>query len=81
MFRNRGYLIEDENAIEPAWLEGAAAVALTTGASAPEELVERVVDRLRALGFSNVEDVELIPEDLRFTLPAELVPYTSPTAR
>jgi len=55
-------------------------VALTAGASAPEVLVERVVDRIRALGFSNVEEVEVIPEDVRFTLPAELVPFTA-TAR
>jgi len=77
----QAFLIEDEHAIENGWLDGVAAVALTAGASAPEVLVERVVDRLRALGFSNVEDVELIPEDVRFTLPAELVPFASLTAR
>jgi 4-hydroxy-3-methylbut-2-enyl diphosphate reductase len=73
----KAYLIEDENAIQPPWLDGVAAVALTAGASAPEILVERVVDRMRALGFTNVEDVELIPEDVRFTLPAELSPFVT----
>jgi len=77
----QAFLIEDENAIHTGWLDGVAAVALTAGASAPEVLVERVVARLRALGFVNVEDVELIPEDVRFTLPAELVPFATITSR
>ncbi|MFQ5777289.1 MAG: 4-hydroxy-3-methylbut-2-enyl diphosphate reductase [Terriglobia bacterium] len=76
----RAYLIEDENAIEPAWLDGISDVALSAGASAPEVLVEQVSRRLQELGFSNVEEVEVIPEDVRFTLPAELVPY-APIAR
>jgi len=75
------YLIEDENAIQAGWLTGKQSVALSAGASAPEVLVERVVDRLRALGFANVEDVEVIPEDVRFTLPAELVPFASLAAK
>jgi 4-hydroxy-3-methylbut-2-enyl diphosphate reductase len=77
----RAYLIEDENAIQPLWLDGVTRVALTAGASAPEVLVERVVDRIRALGFRNVEDIEVIPEDVRFTLPAELVPFAPLAAR
>ncbi len=77
----RAYLIEDENAIEPAWFDGVRGVALTAGASAPEVLVERVAQRVRSLGFTNVEDVELIPEDVRFTLPAELVPFTQLVSR
>ncbi len=76
----RAYLLEDEHAIEPAWLEGAQAVALSAGASAPEVLVERVAERLRTLGFTNVEDVEVIPEDVRFNLPAELVSF-APASR
>jgi 4-hydroxy-3-methylbut-2-enyl diphosphate reductase len=71
----RAYLIEDENTIEPRWLAGVAGVALTAGASAPEVLVERVSARLQELGFTRVEEVEVIPEDVRFTLPAELVPF------
>ncbi len=72
----RAYLIEDEHAIEPAWLAGIESVALTAGASAPEVLVERVSQRLQAMGFNHVEEVEVIPEDVRFTLPAELVPFS-----
>ena len=73
-------MIEDEHTIEPAWLKDAQAVALSAGASAPEMLVERVAERLRALGFTNVEDVEVISEDVRFSLPAELVPF-APASR
>jgi len=73
----RAYLIEDEHAIDAAWLKDVTRVALTAGASAPDVLVERVSRRLQELGFSSVEDVEIIPEDVRFTLPAELVPFTS----
>ncbi|MFQ5663295.1 MAG: 4-hydroxy-3-methylbut-2-enyl diphosphate reductase, partial [Terriglobia bacterium] len=68
----RARLIEDEKAVEAGWLAGASSVALTAGASAPEVLVERVSRRLQELGFSNVEEVEVIPEDVRFTLPTEL---------
>lgn len=71
----RAYLIEDENAIRPDWLEGVASVALTAGASAPEVLVDAVSRRLQEMGFANVEDVEVIPEDVRFTLPAELTRF------
>lgn len=70
----RARLIEDEKSLELGWFEGVASVALTAGASAPEVLVERVAARLRTFGFTTVEDVEVIPEDVRFTLPAELAP-------
>src|SRR3989338_3036165 len=73
----RAHLIEDEHGIRPAWLEGVAGVALTAGASAPEGLGERVSARLQEMGFSRVEEVEVIPEDVRFTLPAELVPFSA----
>ncbi len=73
----RAYLIEDENAIDAAWLKDVTRVALTAGASAPDVLVERVSRRLQELGFNSVEDVEIIPEDVRFTLPSELVPFVA----
>ena len=66
-------LIEDANDINPELLNGIKRVGLTAGASAPEVLVEQVSERLAALGFTDQEDRELIREDVRFTLPAELV--------
>ena len=70
------YLIDDSADVDPAWLAGREKVALTAGASAPERLVEQVVARLGELGFGDVEDVEVIPEDVRFTLPDELIPFS-----
>jgi 4-hydroxy-3-methylbut-2-en-1-yl diphosphate reductase len=65
-------LIEDANDIGEASLEGVTSIGLTAGASAPEVLVEQVSQRLSAFGFTNHRDLELIREDVRFTLPAEL---------
>ena len=65
-------LIEDANDISPEWLEGVTRLGLTAGASAPEILVEQVSQRVSNLGFTNHEDLDLIREDVRFTLPPEL---------
>ncbi len=68
-----GYLIENSAAIDPKWLENVQNVAVTAGASAPEVLVEDVVDYLRQNGFDRVEEVEVMPENVRFGLPPEIV--------
>jgi 4-hydroxy-3-methylbut-2-enyl diphosphate reductase len=69
-----GHLIDDERNIESTWLDGVRKVTITAGASAPEVLVERVVDFLRdQFGFGRVEEVEVIEENVKFPLPAELV--------
>ena len=68
-----GYLIDDSSAISASWLEGVKTVAVTAGASAPEVLVEDVVNYLRQNGFSNVEEMEVMPENVRFGLPPEIV--------
>ena len=73
--RDRGvdaYLIDDETDLDPAWLEGHETVGLTAGASSPESLVERVVDKLDGLGYHEREDVEIVREDVIFRLPADL---------
>jgi 4-hydroxy-3-methylbut-2-en-1-yl diphosphate reductase len=66
------YLIDDETDLEVEWLEGHETVGLTAGASSPEVLVERVVDRLAELGFGERENVEVAREDVFFRLPASL---------
>ena len=71
-----GHLIDDEQDIRAEWLEGARTVVITAGASAPEVLVERVVDHLcQRYGFGSVEEVEVIPEDVKFPLPSELAKF------
>jgi 4-hydroxy-3-methylbut-2-en-1-yl diphosphate reductase len=68
------YLIDDETEIDPRWLDGAETVGLTSGASAPEWLVDRVVDHLRTLGASEVEEVRVTEESMHFNLPAGVRP-------
>lgn len=69
----RSYLIDTYENINPEWLDGVSTVALTAGASAPEILVEEVVEFLATKGFTNVQEVEVMPENVRFGLPPEIV--------
>jgi 4-hydroxy-3-methylbut-2-en-1-yl diphosphate reductase len=74
--RNLGtssHLIDSFRNIEPGWLEGVKTIALTAGASAPECLVEEVVKFLGEKGFNNVQELEVMPENVRFGLPPEIV--------
>ena len=64
------HLVDDETDVEPGWLRGAATVGLTSGASAPEWLVDRMLGWLAAQGFADVEIVTLAEERVRFSLPA-----------
>ena len=68
----RGFLVNDWNDVNPTWLEGVTNLAVTAGASAPEHLVEELVAALHQEGFKQLEEVELIEEDVRFSLPPEL---------
>src|SRR5271154_5671561 len=66
-------LIDTADAIQPEWLEGVDTVAVTAGASAPEVLVKDVVEYLQTMGYGSVDEVEVMPENVRFGLPAEIV--------
>jgi len=61
------YLVDDESEVDPAWLEGAEVVGLTSGASAPEWLVDRMLAFLAGQGATEVEEVTLAEERLRFS--------------
>ncbi|HWZ44813.1 MAG TPA: 4-hydroxy-3-methylbut-2-enyl diphosphate reductase [Candidatus Saccharimonadales bacterium] len=67
------YLIDTSSDIKQEWLSGVKTVALTAGASAPEVLVEQAVDFLKSQGFTNIQEVEVMPENVRFGLPPEIV--------
>ena len=67
------YLIDTADAIRPEWLDGVNTVAVTAGASAPEVLVKDVVEYLQSKGYGNVDEVEVMPENVRFPLPPEIV--------
>ena len=67
------YLLDDSNEVNPAWLENAQTVAVTAGASAPENLVQDLIACLQSkFGFDHVEEMELKEEDVRFQLPSDL---------
>jgi 4-hydroxy-3-methylbut-2-enyl diphosphate reductase len=70
--RDRGaasHLIDNETEVREEWLEGARVVGISSGASAPEELVSRLVGFFRARGTEDVSDFEVLREDVRFMLP------------
>jgi 4-hydroxy-3-methylbut-2-enyl diphosphate reductase len=74
--RNAGvtaYLLDDASELKPEWFEGVDTVAVTAGASAPEYLVQELLRALARQGFEHVEEVALKDEDVRFTLPPQLV--------
>jgi 4-hydroxy-3-methylbut-2-enyl diphosphate reductase len=66
------HLIDDETEIDEAWLDGISVVGVTSGASAPEKLVDRVCDWFRAQGVTEIEPYRLVEEDVEFRLPVEL---------
>jgi 4-hydroxy-3-methylbut-2-en-1-yl diphosphate reductase len=63
------YLIDNERQVSEAWLEGKRVVGITSGASAPEELVQRLVAFFNARGCTDVRELEVVQEDVRFMLP------------
>ena len=71
--RTSSHLIDSFRNIQPEWLHNVKTIALTAGASAPECLVEEVVKFLATKGFENVQEVEVMPENVRFGLPPEIV--------
>ncbi|HTY61810.1 MAG TPA: 4-hydroxy-3-methylbut-2-enyl diphosphate reductase [Acidobacteriota bacterium] len=66
------YLIDDIEDIKLSWLKGVRSIGLTAGASAPEGLVERVVNYLNGLGYPDIETTGGIVENVQFSLPPEL---------
>ena len=74
------YLIPDAGSLNPVWLDGAATVGITAGASAPEELVQALIDRLGDLFDITVTDVDGIEENVTFRLPRELLVAEEPSA-
>ena len=66
------HLIDDETEIDATWLDGVESVGITSGASAPEKLVDRVCDWFRARGVTDIQAYRLVEEDVTFRLPVEL---------
>ena len=66
------YLIDDLGEVKPEWLSSIQTVAVTAGASAPENLVQELIGSLQNSGFTMLEEMEIKEEDVRFNLPSEL---------
>jgi 4-hydroxy-3-methylbut-2-en-1-yl diphosphate reductase len=71
-FGVRSYLVNDCGDVDFEWLGGVRNVGVTAGASAPEHLVQELIVFLRERGFREMEEIEMVDEDVRFSLPAEL---------
>ncbi len=71
------YLVDNADLLEAAWFEGKQQVGVTAGASAPEVLVQGVIERLQQLGVVEVKNLDGIEENVIFPLPKELQPQTS----
>jgi 4-hydroxy-3-methylbut-2-en-1-yl diphosphate reductase len=68
----QSHLIEDHLQVRDEWLEGVQTVGITSGASAPEELVESLVDLFRERGVEDVSELRAVDEDVRFMLPKKI---------
>jgi 4-hydroxy-3-methylbut-2-enyl diphosphate reductase len=69
---SRAYLIDGPQQIDPVWVNEATAIAVTAGASAPENIVRAVCERLRELGADTVSQEHGVDETVQFSLPKEL---------
>ena len=73
------YLVDDASGIDQSWLDNAGTVGVTSGASVPEDLVDGVLAKLAESGYTDVEEIEAVPERMQFALPHELrKPAASP---
>lgn len=74
------YLLDDPAMIKPEWFDNGPRVGITAGASAPEELVQQVIDRIKELGAISVRTLEGVEETISFPLPRELSRKLNDTA-
>ena len=65
-------LIDDPNDIQPDWFNGVQTIGVTAGSSAPEELVQSVIARMKAFGVTEVEELQGLEENMFFEVPKEL---------
>jgi len=66
------YLIDNAAQVREEWLEGAETVGITSGASAPEELVAELVEFFRARGTADIAELKTVDESVRFMLPKKI---------
>ena len=77
-YGSESYLIDNHTQVKDEWLEGIETVGITSGASAPEELVEDLVQSFRDRGVDDVSELRTVEESVRFMLPKEIRPHGLP---
>ena len=68
----RAYLINEATMIDSAWLKNASSIGVTAGASTPEFLIHQVIETLQQFGYSSVQELKTVEENVHFTLPPEV---------
>jgi 4-hydroxy-3-methylbut-2-en-1-yl diphosphate reductase len=68
----KSHLIDHEGQVQDEWLDGARVVGISSGASAPEELVQRLIEFFKARGTKTIEEFQVVREDVRFMLPKKI---------
>ena len=76
----RSHLIDNAHQVDASWLDGVETVGITSGASAPEELVEQLVEFFRERGAQHVSELRTVEEDVRFMLPSKIRERLAATA-
>ncbi|EFA23791.1 4-hydroxy-3-methylbut-2-enyl diphosphate reductase [Bifidobacterium gallicum] len=66
----RAHRVDDASELDDTWFDGLQSVGVSSGASVPDTLVQGVIDHLQALGFTDLESVQAVNEDMHFVLPA-----------
>lgn len=66
------YLIDNHTEVQESWLEGMKTVGITSGASAPEELVTSLVEFFKDRGVEEIDELRVVDEDVRFMLPSKI---------
>jgi 4-hydroxy-3-methylbut-2-enyl diphosphate reductase len=69
---SESYLIDNETQVQEEWLENKRVVGITSGASAPENLVQRLVEFFKARGVTDISEFHVVQEDVRFMLPKHI---------
>jgi 4-hydroxy-3-methylbut-2-enyl diphosphate reductase len=76
----RAYLLDDKSYLKEEWFDNVHTVSVTAGASAPEHLVQELIEALAERGYAHMEEMDIVDEDVRFQLPQELqghAPYVT----
>ncbi len=73
----KSYLVQDANELKNDWFQSAKQVGITAGASTPEVLVQEVLDKIKAFGVTDIQEMDAPAEKVTFALPGELAGFNA----